>query len=48
MLSKVKNLTISYDGSTTKAVESIYMIHITTPCIWQAYLIEGNEASGVT
>jgi len=48
MLSKVKNLTISYDGSTTKAVESIYTIHIITPSLWKAYLIEGNEASGVS
>jgi hypothetical protein len=48
MLSKVKNLTISYDGGTTKAVESIYTIHVTTPRHRQAYLIEGNEASGVS
>ena len=48
MLSKVKNLTISYDGGTTKAVESIYTIHVTTPRQRQAYLIEGNEASGVS
>jgi len=41
---QVKNLTISYGGSTTKAVKSIYMIHITTPHLQQAYLIEGNEA----
>jgi hypothetical protein len=47
MLSKIKNLTISYDGGTTKAVESIYTIHVTTPRTQQAYLIEGNEASGV-
>ena len=48
MLSKVKNLTISYDGGTTKAVESIYTIHITTPHHQQAYLIKGNEASGMS
>jgi len=30
-LSKVKNLMISYDGGTTKAVKSIYTIHVTTP-----------------
>ena len=48
MLSKLKNLTISYDGGTTKAVESIYTIHVTTPRRRQAYLIEGNEASGVS
>jgi len=47
-LSKFKNLTISYDGDTTKAVESIDTIHITTPHTRQAYLIEGNEQSGVS
>ena len=48
MLSKVMNLNISYDGGTTKAVKSISMIHVTTPHLQQAYLIEGNEASGVS
>jgi hypothetical protein len=48
MLSKIKNLTISYDGGTTKAVESVYTIHVTTPQTWQVYLIEGSEASGVS
>jgi hypothetical protein len=47
-LSKIKNLTISYDGGTTKAVESIYTIHVTTPHTRQAYLIEGSEQSGVS
>ena len=44
MLLKIKNLTISYDGGTTNAVESIYTIHVTPSQSWQAYLIEGNEA----
>jgi hypothetical protein len=47
-LSKLKNLTISYDGGTTKAIESVYTIHVTTPQTRQAYLIEGSEASGVS
>jgi len=47
-LSKLKNLTISYDGGTTKAVESIYTIHVTTPKSREAYLIEGSEKSGVS
>ena len=47
-LSKMKNLTILYDGGTTKAVESIYTIHVTTPNSRQAYLIEGSEKSGLS
>lgn len=47
-LSKMKNLTISYDSGTTKAVESIYTIHVTDPESCQAYLIEGSEKSGVS
>lgn len=46
-LSKIKNLTISYDGGTTKAVESIYTIHVTTPGR-RSYLIEGSEKSGIS
>lgn len=47
-LSKMKNLTISYDGGTTKRVESIYTIHVTTPDTRQSYLIEGSEKSGLS
>jgi hypothetical protein len=47
-LSKMKNLTISYDGGTTKRVESIYTIHVTTPDSRQSYLIEGSEKSGLS
>ena len=46
-LLKIKNLTISYDGGTTKAVESIYTIHVTTPSR-RSYLIEGSEKSGIS
>ncbi|THH07564.1 hypothetical protein EW146_g9281 [Bondarzewia mesenterica] len=47
-LKKQKNLTISYDGSTTRSVQSIYTVHVTTPESRQAYLMEGNEAFGVS
>ena len=47
-LSKMKNLIISYDGGTTKHVESIYTIHVTTPDSRQSYLIEGSEKSGLS
>ena len=46
MLPKVKNFTILYDGGTTKAVESIYTIYVTTPHLQQACFIKGNEALG--
>jgi len=46
-LSKIKNLTISYDGGTTKAVESIYTIHVITPS-HRSYLIEGSEKLGIS
>lgn len=47
-LTKMKNLTISYDGGTTKAVESIYTIHVTTPISREPYFITGDESSGVS
>ena len=40
------NLTISYDGGTTRLKESIYTFHATTSDPREAYLLEGNEASG--
>jgi hypothetical protein len=45
-LSKMKNLTLGFDGGTTAAVESIYTFHVTTGDTRVAYLIEGSEASG--
>ncbi|KAJ6512898.1 ribonuclease H-like domain-containing protein [Mycena sanguinolenta] len=39
------NLTISYDGGTTKGHQSIYTVHVTTPDR-VAHLIKGDEASG--
>ncbi|ETW75128.1 hypothetical protein HETIRDRAFT_331498 [Heterobasidion irregulare TC 32-1] len=40
------NLTISYDGGTTRLKELIYTFHATTSDPRKAYLLEGNEASG--
>lgn len=47
-LKKLKNLTISFDGGTTRSTQSIYTIHVTTPQAREAHLIEGDEASGVS
>ncbi|KAG9081011.1 hypothetical protein FRC06_005913, partial [Ceratobasidium sp. 370] len=47
-LSKLSNLTLSFDGGTTRGGESIYTVHATDPATREAYLIEGNEASGVS
>jgi hypothetical protein len=38
------NLTITFDGGTTRLPQSVYTIHIITPDR-QVFLIEGNEAS---
>lgn len=38
------DLTISYDGATTKKPQSVYTIHFTTPD-GRSFLIEGQEAS---
>ncbi|KAJ7756553.1 ribonuclease H-like domain-containing protein, partial [Mycena metata] len=49
-LKECDNLTISYDGGTTKGHQSIYTVHVTTPAgesaEREAYLITGDEASG--
>lgn len=47
-LKKLRNLTISYDGGTTRAPQSIYTVHVTTPDKREAHLIAGDEASGVS
>ncbi|KAG8733385.1 hypothetical protein FRC10_000256 [Ceratobasidium sp. 414] len=41
-------LTLSFDGGTTRKRESVYTVHVTTPKTREAYLMEGNEASGVS
>ncbi len=38
------NLTLTYDGGTTRRPQSVYTIHITTPDR-RVYFIEGDEAS---
>lgn len=43
-----RNLTISFDGATTRSAESIYTVHITTPDTREAHLITGDSASGVS
>ncbi|KAL5536596.1 hypothetical protein ACEPAF_419 [Sanghuangporus sanghuang] len=44
ILQKSNNLTISFDGGTTAALQSVYTVHVTTPDR-RSYLVEGNEAS---
>lgn len=44
-LKKCHNLTITYDGGSTKGHQSIYTIHVTT-ADREAHLIKGDEASG--
>jgi hypothetical protein len=41
-------LTISYDGGTTKATESIYTIHITFGESSVSYFVLGDKSSGVS
>lgn len=41
------NLTITFDGNTTRAQESVYTVHVTTPDR-QVFLMEGHEASGLS
>ncbi|KAF8594791.1 hypothetical protein BDV93DRAFT_565082 [Ceratobasidium sp. AG-I] len=48
VLSKHENLTLSYDGGTTKKHESVYTVHATVPSTREACLVEGNGASGVS
>lgn len=44
-LKQCDNLTISYDGGTTRGQQSIYTVHVTTP-EREAHLIAGDESSG--
>lgn len=46
-LKTVFDLTITFDGGTTQAQQSVYTIHFTTPD-GRSFLIEGNEASGAS
>lgn len=42
-LQKERNLTLSYDGRTTRKPQSVYTVHITTQDR-RVYFIDGNEA----
>ncbi|KAK6987730.1 DUF659 family protein [Favolaschia claudopus] len=44
-LKTLHNLTITYDGGTTRGHQSIYTVHVTTPDR-EPHLIKGDEASG--
>ncbi|KAK7687035.1 hypothetical protein QCA50_009535 [Cerrena zonata] len=46
-LQRHENLTITFDGGTTRAMESVYTIHITTPDR-VSFLFEGNQSSDVS
>ncbi|EUC56504.1 DUF659 family protein [Rhizoctonia solani AG-3 Rhs1AP] len=48
LLSQSDNLTLSYDGGTTRGHESVYTVHATIPSTRDAHLLDGNEASGVS
>ena len=48
VLSEESQLTLSYDGGTTRRHESVYTVHVTSPTSRDAHLMEGNEASGVS
>jgi hypothetical protein len=39
------NLSLGFDGGTTKGKQSIYTVHVTT-ADREVYLIKGDEASG--
>lgn len=44
LLKSKTNLTISFDGGTTRGQDSVYTIHVTTPD-GDSFLIEGHSAS---
>ncbi|QRV83798.1 hypothetical protein RhiJN_11814 [Ceratobasidium sp. AG-Ba] len=45
-LRQYTHLTLLFDGATTRANESIYTVHVTTPDTREAHLICGDEATG--
>ena len=47
-LRKQINLTISFDGGTTCAIQSIYTMHVITAEKHTAYLVKGDSASDVS
>ncbi|KAF8602552.1 hypothetical protein BDV93DRAFT_443764 [Ceratobasidium sp. AG-I] len=47
-LKKHQNLTISFNGGTTRRPQSVYTMRVTIPDTCEAHLVEGKEASGVS
>ena len=47
-LSELKNLTLSFDGGTTRGGESVYTVHVTDPTTREAHLVECSEETGVS
>ncbi|KAG8713407.1 hypothetical protein FRC09_018759 [Ceratobasidium sp. 395] len=45
-LVKYCDLTLSFDGATTRRNQSIYTVHATTPDTRQSHLLAGSNASG--
>ncbi|KEP46427.1 hypothetical protein V565_199460 [Rhizoctonia solani 123E] len=45
-LQKHRNLTLTFDGATSRRNQSIYTIHATTPDTREAHLLYGHEATG--
>jgi hypothetical protein len=46
VLQQHRHLTSSFDGATTRRNQSIYTVHATTPDMWRAHLLAGDEATG--
>ena len=46
-LKQYENLTITFDGGTTRAMESVYTVHVTTPDR-QSFLVAGDKSSDVS
>jgi hypothetical protein len=47
-LSQLNNLTLSFDGGTTRGGESVYTVHVTDPSTREAHLVECSEETGVS
>ena len=45
ILRNIQNLTLTFDGNTTRKPHSIYTVHATTP-EWATYFLDGHEDSG--
>ena len=45
LLKKEENLTLTFDGTTTRKQESFYTAHATTPAR-DTYFLDGHEGSG--